>query len=483
MPEHFMYDAIVIGSGPNGLASAVTLAQAGLSVIVYEAKDTIGGGSRSRELTLPGFVHDVCSAIHPLVLGSPFFRSLPLEQYGLEMIYPEVPLAHPLDDGTAVLLERSVEATAALLGSDAKAYRKLMGSLVANWDKIEDIVLGPLRPQFVLHPFARANFGLKALRSARGLDEHIFKDKRARAMFAGICAHSMLPLDLPPSAGFGLVLAILGHVVGWPLPRGGSQKIVDALAAYLRSMGGEIVTGAEIKSLDALPPARVVLCDVTPRQLLRIAGDRLPRRYQSQLRHYRYGPGVFKIDLALDGPIPWKAEECLRAGTVHVGGTLPEVVAAEGAVAKGEHPEKPFVLLAQQSLFDPTRAPEGKQTVWAYCHVPNGSTFDMTERVESQIERFAPGFRDRILARSTMNSLEVERYNANYVGGDINGGIQDLWQFFTRPAIRPVPYTTPVKNLFICSSSTPPGGGVHGMCGYYAARAALRYLKSPEKRG
>lgn len=478
-----MYDAIVIGSGPNGLASAVTLAQAGLSVIVYEAKDTIGGGSRSRELTLPGFVHDVCSAIHPLVLGSPFFRSLPLEQYGLEMIYPEVPLAHPLDDGTAVLLERSVEATAALLGGDAKAYRKLMGSLVANWDKIEDIVLGPLRPQFVLHPFARANFGLKALRSARGLDEHIFKGERARAMFAGICAHSMLPLDLPPSAGFGLVLAILGHAVGWPLPRGGSQKIVDALAAYLRSMGGEIVTGAEIKSLDALPPARVILCDVTPRQLLRIAGDRLPRGYQSQLRHYRYGPGVFKIDLALDGPIPWKAEECLRAGTVHVGGTLPEVVAAEGAVAKGEHPEKPFVLLAQQSLFDPTRAPEGKQTVWAYCHVPNGSTFDMTERVESQIERFAPGFRDRILARSTMNSLEVERYNANYVGGDINGGIQDLWQFFTRPAIRPVPYTTPVKNLFICSSSTPPGGGVHGMCGYYAARAALRYLRSPEKRG
>ncbi len=477
MSEHLKYDATVVGSGPNGLAAAVTLAQAGLAVVVFEAKDTIGGGCRSMELTLPGFVHDVCSAIHPLALGSPLFRSLPLEQYGLEMIHPPAPLAHPLDDGSAVMLERSVETTAARLGSDAKAYRKLMAPIIANWDKIEDIVLGPLQPQFVLHPFARANFGLKAIRSASSLARSLFKTEQARAIFAGMAAHSMLPLEQSPSAGFGLVLGLHGHTVGWPLPRGGSQKIVDALAAYLRSLGGEIITGVEVKSLDALPPARITLCDVTPRQLLRIAGDRLPGAYQRQLRHYRYGPGVFKIDLALDGPIPWKAGECLRAGTVHIGGTLSEIAASERAVTQGEHPEKPYVLLAQQSLFDPTRAPEGKHTVWAYCHVPNGSTFDMTERIESQIERFAPGFRDRILARSTMTALETERYNANYIGGDINGGVQDLGQFFTRPAIRPVPYTTPAKNIFICSSSTPPGGGVHGMCGYYAASAALKHLK------
>jgi len=478
MSEHYKYDTIVVGSGPNGLAAAITLAQAGLSVAVFEAKDTIGGGSRSLELTLPGFVHDVCSAIHPLALASPFFRSLPLEQYGLEMIQPPAPLAHPLDNGTAVMLERSIERTAAGLGCDAKAYSKLMVHMVADWDKIEEIVRGPLRPQFVLHPFALAYFGLKAIRSAQGLARSLFKGEQARAIFAGMCAHSMMPLEQPPTAGFGLLLGILGHTVGWPMPRGGSQKIVDALAAYLRSLGGEIITGMEVKLLDALPPARAILFDVTPRQLLRIAGDRLPREYQRQLRHYRYGPGVFKIDFALDGPIPWKAEECLRAGTVHLGGTLPEIAASERAVGQGEHPEKPYVLLAQQSLFDPTRAPEGKHTVWAYCHVPSGSTFDMTERIESQIERFAPGFRDRILARSTMTALEMESYDANYIGGDINGGVQDLWQLFTRPTLRLVPYSTPAQGLYICSSSTPPGGGVHGMCGYFAARAALRFTFS-----
>jgi phytoene dehydrogenase-like protein len=380
------------------------------------------------------------------------------------------------------MLERSIEATAAGLGIDAKAYRELITPLVARWDHIEDVLRGPLGPQFILHPFARANFALKALRSARGLTKSVFKGEQAPAIFAGMSAHSMMSLEQPGTAAAGIFMAILGHTVGWPIARGGSQKIMDALAAYLRSLGGEIITGVEVKSIDALPPARAILCDVTPRQLLRIAGDLLPSGYQRQLQRYRYGPGVFKIDYALDGPIPWKAEACLRAGTVHIGGTFPEVAASERAVTRGEHPEKPFVLIAQQSLFDPTRAPEGKHTVWAYCHVPNGSTFDMTGRIESQIERFAPGFRDRILARSAMTSLDVERYNANYVGGDINGGIQDLWQFFTRPTIRPVPYTTPAKNIFICSSSTPPGGGVHGLCGYYAARTALRHLKVLNER-
>jgi len=322
---------------------------------------------------------------------------------------------------------------------------------------------------------ADPRFGLQAVRSAKGLAESLFKGERARALFAGMAAHSMLPLDQILSAGFGLTLGILGHAVGWPLPRGGSQKIVNALASYLRSLGGEIVTGIEVKSINALPSARAILFDVTPRQLLRIAGQRLPGGYQHQLQRYRYGPGVFKVDFALDGPVPWKVKACLRAGTVHVGGTLPEIAAAELSVASGMHPERPFVLTAQQSLFDPTRAPEGKQTLWTYCHVPNGSTFDMTERMEAQLERFAPGFRDRILARNVLTPAELERYNANYIGGDFNGGLQDMWQFFTRPALQliPYPYATPAKGIYICSSSTPPGGGVHGMCGYYAARAAL----------
>jgi phytoene dehydrogenase-like protein len=476
MSEHPKYDAIVVGSGPNGLASAITLAQAGLSVVVFEAKETIGGGCRTMELTLPGFIHDVCSAVHPLALDSSFFRSLPLKQFGLEMIQPLAPLAHPLDDGTAVMLERSLEATAAGLGNDAKAYRKLMTPLVANWDKIKGFIRAPLRPQSVLHPFARANFGLKAIRSARGLAESLFEEEQAPALFAGMSAHSMMSLEQPASAAAGLLLAIPGHTVGWPIPHGGSQMIVNALAAYFLSLGGEIITSVEVKSIDALPPASVILCDITPRQLLRIAGDYLPNRYQGQLRRYRYGPGIFKIDYALDSPIPWKAEECFRAGTVHVGGTFSEVAASERAVTQGEHPEKPFVLVAQQSLFDLTRAPEGKHTAWVYCHVPNGSTFDMTERIESQIERFAPGFRHCILAKNTMTSLEFEHYNANYVGGDISGGVMDLWQYYTRPTIRPVPYATPAKNIFICSSSTPPGAGVHGLCGYFAARAALRHL-------
>ena len=477
MSIHYAYDAIVVGSGPNGLAAAITLAQAGRSVVVYEAKETIGGGTRSMELTLPGFVHDICSAIHPLGLGSPFFQSLPLEQYGLHWIHPQTPLAHPLDDGTAMLLERSIDDTAATLGSDAHAYHKLMTPLIASWDSLADAFLGPLRPQTFSHPLIMTRFGLKAIQSPQHLAQHTFKEERAAALLAGMSAHSMLPLNQSPGAAFGLVLGILGHVVGWPIPRGGSQKIAEALGAYLRSLGGEIITDSEIKSIDTLPAARAVLFDVTPRQLLRIVGQRLPEGYQRRLRHYRYGPGVFKIDHALDGPVPWKAAECSRAGTVHLGGTLPEIATAEYAVSRGASPEKPFVLVAQQSLFDVTRAPEGKQTLWSYCHVPNGSTVDMTERIEAQIERFAPGFRDRILARSITAPSEFERYNANYIGGDINGGVQDLWQLFTRPTIRPVPYTTPAHGIYICSSSTPPGGGVHGMCGYFAAQAALRQMR------
>ncbi len=477
MSTYNKYDAIVIGAGPNGLAAAITMAQAGCSVCVYEAKETIGGGARTMELTLPGFLHDACSAIHPLAAGSSFFRTLPLEQYGLEWIHPSIPLAHPLDDGTAMVLDRSLDATAAGLGCDADAYKQLMAPLVKHWDIITDAFLGPLRLQPLLHPVALAGFGLAALRSTCGLAESHFRGVHARALFAGLGAHSMLPLERPPSAAFGLMLGMAAHVIGWPLPRGGSQKIAEALASYLLSLGGKIVTGVEIKSIDELPPARVVLCDITPRQLLRIAGSHLPGTYNQHLRHYRYGPGVFKIDCALDGPIPWKAQECHQAGTVHVGGTLAEIALAERQVWQGQHPERPFVLVAQQSLFDATRAPEGKHTVWAYCHVPNGSTVDMTDAIESQIERFAPGFRDRILARRTVNAEKLEAYNANYVGGDINGGVQDFWQLFTRPTFRLVPYTTPASNIYICSSATPPGGGVHGLCGYFAAQAALRSMQ------
>jgi len=479
MARRSAYDAIVIGSGPNGLAAAIRLAQAGRSVLVFEAKDTIGGGCRSLELTLPGFVHDMCSAIHPLGLNSPFFRTLPLAQYGLEWVQPPLPLAHPLDDGSAVLLERSIDATCATLDVDADIYKRLMTTLVADWPFIEQAFLGPLRlPPLLRHPFALGRFGLTALRSAQGLAQQFFKGERARAIFTGMSAHSMLSLDQATSSASALLLGTIGHVVGWPLPRGGSQQIVAALAAHLRSLGGEIVTGVEVKSVAALPPAKALLFDVTPRQLLRIAGSQLSTGYKRALERFRYGPGVFKLDYALDGPVPWRAEQCLRAGTVHIGGPLPEIVASEYQITHGEHPERPFVLLAQQSLFDETRAPAGKQTVWTYCHVPNGSTYDMTERIEAQIERFAPGFRDRVLARHTTTTADMERYDANYVGGDINGGVQDLWQLFTRPTIRPVPYTTSAWNIFLCSSSTPPGGGVHGMCGYFAAQAALHSVLS-----
>ncbi|QBD81919.1 NAD(P)/FAD-dependent oxidoreductase [Ktedonosporobacter rubrisoli] len=475
MPKRDSYDTVIVGAGPNGLAAAIALAQEGRGVLLVEANATIGGGARSKELTLPGFVHDVCSAIHPLGLGSPFFQTLPLEQYGLRWLHAPIPLAHPLGDGSVALLDRSLEATAATLGQDAQAYMRLIAPLVDSWDKIVQAFLGPLRLQPLLsHPLALTRFALSALRSPHGLVDSHFKGEQARALMAGLCAHSMLPLDQVPGAAIGLMLALAGHTLGWPMPEGGSQKIVDALAAYLRALGGEIVTGVEVKSLWDLPRARAIIFDLTPRQLVRIVGTRLPTFYRESLQRYRYGPGAFKVDYALDGPVPWKDDVCLRAGTVHLGGSFAEIAAAEKQVALGVPPERPYVLLAQQSLFDPTRAPAGKQTLWAYCHVPNGSMLDMTERIEAQIERFAPGFRERVLARHVMSPLDFAQYNANYVGGDINGGIQDLWQLFTRPALRLVPYTTPLKNIYICSSSTPPGGGVHGMCGYFAAQALLR---------
>jgi phytoene dehydrogenase-like protein len=466
------FDAIVVGSGPNGLAAAIALVQAGRSVRVYESAETVGGGTRTAELTLPGFRHDVCSAIHALTLASPFLSRLPLAEHGLELVHPPVPFAHPLDGGRAAVLERSVAQTAEGLGLDEKAYRRFMDPLVADADSLFEEILGPLRvPR---HPLAMVRFARHAARSPAGLGRGLFETDAARALLAGCAAHSTLPLESPVTAAFGIVLALAAHAVGWPMARGGSQRLADALAAHLRGLGGEIVCGHHVASLDELPPARAVLLDLTPRQVLTVAGRRLPELYRRRLGRFRYGAGVFKLDWALDAPIPWEAEGCSRAGTVHLGGTLEEIADGERGVARGGHPERPYVLLVQQSQFDPTRAPEGKHTAWAYCHVPNGSRVDMTEAIERQVERFAPGFGDLVLARSSMDTAAMQRYDSNYVGGDINGGAQDLRQLFTRPVAAAVPYATPAEGLFICSSSTPPGGGVHGMCGYFAARAALR---------
>ena len=466
------YDAIVIGSGPNGLAAAITLAEAGCSVLVCEAEGTIGGGTRSAELTLPGFVHDICSAVHPLAISSPFLRNLPLSKYGLKWIYPPTPLAHPLEDGAVVCMESAITATIANLGLDGGNYQRLLAPFCDHWEKLTEEILRPLRvPR---HLLLVARFGLCALRSAQNILLHRFHGERARALWAGLAAHSMLPLDQAPSAAAGLVLAASGHAVGWPFPQGGAQQIASALSSYLVSLGGKITTGMRVVSVDDLPPARAVLCGVTPRQLLRIAGHRLPAGYCRKLERYRYGMAAFKVDYALDGPIPWKAPHCLHAGTIHVGGTWEEIAASERSAWDGVPPARPFVLLSQPSLFDPKRAPAGKHTVWAYCHVPNGSRVDMSESIERQIERFAPGFRDRILARHVLSPEGLESHNANLVNGDINGGVQDLRQLFARPTWRL--YTTPAPGLYLCSSSTPPGGGVHGMCGHFAAMSALRHL-------
>jgi phytoene dehydrogenase-like protein len=472
MAKSHAYDAIVIGGGPNGLSAAITMAQHGKSVVVYEAQEEIGGAARSAELTLPGFTHDICSSVYPLGIGSPFFRSLPLAQHGLEWIQPPAAVAHPFDDGTAATLERSVDRTAAKLGVDEPSYRKLMTPLVAAWNSLAADLLGPLR--LPAHPWDFSRFGMLAIQAGRRLAEARFRGERAKGFFAGLVAHSMLPLEHWGSAAFGLVLAISGHAVGWPLARGGAQKLTGALAGCLLSLGGEIVLSRPVRRLDELPPARVVLCDVTPRQLLAIAGENLSRSYRSKLAGYRYGMGAFKMDWALSGPVPWKARECARAGTIHLGGTLAEIAFSEESAWRREHVEKPFVLLAQPSLFDPSRAPQGKHTLWGYCHVPHNSTFDMRERLEKQIERFAPGFGDLVIRRSVTSPRELEKRNANLVGGDINGGAPTLSQLFFRPTAKM--YRTSAKGLYICSASTPPGGGVHGMCGHFAARQALKEM-------
>jgi phytoene dehydrogenase-like protein len=467
--------ALVIGSGPNGLAAAIALLQAGVEVEVREAADDVGGGLRSAELTLPGFVHDVCATALPLAVGSPFFRTLDL---AVAWVQPDAPAAHPLDDGTAVVLERSLAATAEGLGSDGVAYRRLVEPLVEAWDELAPTLLGrlPPPPSRALRALSAAGVAQlaratrTALGDARSVAESLFETERARAWFAGHCAHGVLPLERRPSAGFGLALAVLGHAAGWPFVRGGSSRLAEVLAARVRELGGSIVTRSAVNEL---PAEGLVLADVVPRELVRIAHGRLPERFERRLRSYRHGPGAFKVDWALDGPIPWRAQECRRAGTVHLGGTLEEIAHSEWAAWSGRITERPFVLLAQQRVFDPTRAPEGKHTAWAYCHVPNGSEVDMSERIEAQVERFAPGFRELVLARSSFGPAELEARNRNLVGGDVNAGAMDLGQLFARPAFWRVPWRTPLPDVYLCSASTPPGGGVHGMCGYWAARAAL----------
>jgi phytoene dehydrogenase-like protein len=462
--------ATVIGSGPNGLTAAIVLAKAGVEVTVLEAQPVIGGGTRSAELTRPGFIHDMCSAVHPLGIASPIFSTFPLKEHGLEWIQPDAPLAHPFEDGTAAVLEKSLEKTAARLGGDGPAYQHAVQSLVTRWNDLLPDILAPL--QFPRHPFLFARFGMLAPWPATWVARTLFRQRDARALLAGAAAHSLIPLEYWCSSAVAWVLMISAHSGGWPIPRGGSQQIANALASYLKSLGGKIETSRPVTSLDELSHSDAILCDLTPRQLLKIAGHQLPSGYRQKLEAYRYGPGVFKMDWALNGPIPWTSPDCARAGTVHLGGSLEAIAASERAPWENRHEDRPFVLLAQPSVFDSTRAPVGQHTVWAYCHVPQGSNMDREEVIESQIERVAPGFRSRILARHAMGTADLEKHNANLIGGDISGGAQDLAQLFLRPTRHL--YRTPRQGLYLCSSSTPPGAGVHGMCGYHAATAALK---------
>jgi phytoene dehydrogenase-like protein len=465
--------ATVIGAGTNGLAAAIVLAQAGLDVEVHEATAEVGGAARSGELTLPGFVHDLGSAVHPMGISSPFFSKLPLGDHGLEWIQPPAALAHPLEDGTAVMLERDMSATAAQFGSDGEAYCEIFEPLVKRWPVLVQEVFRPLRAPH--HPFLMARFGMKAVQPATVLARRSLRNRRAQALFGGIAAHSGLKLQAPMSAAFGLILGTAGHAVGWPIPRGGAQKVANALAGVLRAAGGRIVTGSRIGRLGEVGRRDLVLCDVTPRQLVAMAGAELPEPYRESLEQYRYGPGAFKMDWALSEPIPWRAKECRRAGTVHLGGWMEEMRESETRASYGEAPERPFVLLSQPTLFDSTRAPGGRHTAWAYCHVPNGWGGSAVRQIEAQIERFAPGFRECVLARAAHNPAQMQAWDENLVGGDVNGGLLDALQFALRPTWRR--YRTPVKGLYLCSSSTPPGGAVHGMCGYYAAQWALADFK------